>query len=99
MYDWNRLEFEWDEEKAALNWKKHGVDFRDAALVFNDENYLEFYDADHSDYEDRYNIIGKVDDILFVVYTERKTRIRIISARIATPQERRWYHDREIFYY
>ena len=82
-----------------MNRKKHGIDFRDAALLFNDENYLKFYDAEHSDDEDRYNIIGKVGEILFVVYTERKTRIRIISARIATPQERRWYYDREIFDY
>ena len=99
MRDWVSLEFEWDEEKNAMNRKKHGIDFRDAALVFNDENYLEFYDAEHSDDEDRYNIIGKVGEILFVVYTERKTRIRIISARIATPLERRWYYDREIFDY
>ena len=45
LRDWVSLEFEWDEEKNAMNRKKHGIDFRDAALVFKDENYLEFYDA------------------------------------------------------
>ncbi len=86
--------FEWDEEKAAANLIKHGISFQDAILVFNDENYIEFYDAAHSVYEDRYNIIGMVEDVLFVVYTERRNRTRIISARIATPYERRLYYDR-----
>ena len=85
--------FEWDEEKNAANIKKHGIDFEDAILVFNDEYYVEFYDDAHSIDEDRYNVIGMVDDVLFVVYTERKQRIRIISARLATPTERRLYHD------
>lgn len=91
--------FEWDEEKAALNLKKHGIDFRDAALVFNDENRIEIFDAAHSDYEERYNTIGMVFDILFVVYTERRSRTRIISARIATPKERRMYNDRHLYDY
>ena len=86
--------FEWDEEKAAANLKKHGVDFHDAVRVFNDLDRIEFYDATHSDEEDRYNTIGMVDDILYVVYTERKFRTRIISARLATKQERRMYYDR-----
>ena len=94
MRKWNELEFEWDEEKAAANWKKHGVDFRDAVRVFSDPFRKELYDAAHSDgYEDRYNTIGMVRDILFVVYTERGERVRVISARKATPKERRWYRD------
>ncbi len=88
------LLFEWDEEKNTTNVQKHGIDFNDAILVFNDENYVEFYDAAHSIEEDRYNVIGLVHDVLFVVYTERKETIRIISARIATPSERRLYFDR-----
>ena len=88
--------FEWDEEKNAANRKKHSIDFRDAVLVFNDPNAIEFYDAAHSIYEDRYNIIGMVDHVLFVVYTERKERVRIISARLATNVERRWYDDRNL---
>ena len=94
-----QVQFEWDEDKAALNLKKHGVRFETAALVFNDENRIEFYDSAHSVFEDRYSTIDKVDEILFVVYTERKSLTRIISARIATPAERRMYHDRELFHY
>ena len=93
------MQFEWDAEKAALNFKKHGVRFETAALVFNDENRIEFFDDAHSDFEERYNTIGKVDEILFVVYTERKFLTRIISARIATPSERRMYDDRKLFHY
>ena len=44
----NRLLFEWDDEKAAINLKKHGVSFRTAALVFYDENRIEMYDSEHS---------------------------------------------------
>lgn len=90
---WNELEFEWDEDKAAANWKKHGVDFRDAVRVFSDPFRKEMYDAAHSTDEDRFNTIGRVRDILFVVHTECGERTRIISARRATPRERRWYHD------
>ena len=93
MRKWNELEFEWDEDKAAANWKKHGVDFRDAVRVFSDPFRKEFYDAAHSGEEDRYNTIGMVRDVLFVVYTERGEATRIISARKATPRERRWYDD------
>ena len=91
---WNKLEFEWDDEKAAANLKKHGVDFWDAARVFDDDYRIEYYDAEHSGEEDRYNTIGLVDDILFVVYTERRETIRIISARHANRKERRQYYDR-----
>ena len=90
--------FEWDDEKAAANLKKHGVDFQRAVLVFSDFNRIEFYDTAHSGDEDRYNTIGMVDDILYVVYTERRDRIRIISARPATKPERRLYYDRYLFY-
>ncbi|MBQ6927914.1 MAG: BrnT family toxin [Oscillospiraceae bacterium] len=87
------MQFEWDEEKAALNLSKHGIDFRDAARVFYDINRIEWYDAAHSIDEDRYNTIGKVRNVIFVVYTERRDRTRIISARKATPNERRMYED------
>ena len=61
--------------------------------MFDDENRIEIYDYEHSIDEDRYNTIGLVHDILFVVYTERKDRLRIISARLATAMERRLYYD------
>ena len=85
------LEFEWDEEKEQLNIKKHGVSFRTAAKVFGDMDRIEIYDEAHSMDEDRYITIGWAEDVLFVVYTERSPRIRLISARLATAEERRMY--------
>lgn len=88
------LKFEWDEDKAALNLKKHKVSFEDAAFVFQDENRVEFFDAEHSDdNEDRYVAIGMVGSVLFVVFTERRDAIRIISARKANALERSYYYD------
>ena len=86
--------FVWDDEKAAINLKKHGVSFETASLVFYDENRIEMYDSEHSINEDRYNTIGMVEDVLFVVYTERKQYLRIISARPATKKERSMYYER-----
>ena len=76
--------FEWDEEKNRINLEKHGIDFETAMLVFNDLQRIEIYDVEHSTNEDRYNTIGMVHDVLFVVYTERNENIRLISARLAT---------------
>ena len=87
------MKFEWDEEKNRINKLKHGIDFNIAIHVFDDENRIEIYDIEHSTDEDRYNTIGLVHDILFVVYTERRDRLRIISARLATERERRLYYD------
>ena len=88
------IKFEWDEEKNKLNYKKHGIRFESAVLVFDDEYRIDLYDEAHSEFEDRFNTIGMVDDVLFVVYTERMDRIHLISARIATEWERRLYYDR-----
>ena len=88
--------FEWDDEKARANIKKHGIDFETAARVFADENRLEIYDEEHSEDEDRYITIGMIDNVacvVMVVYTERGEAIRLISARKATSQERRMYYD------
>lgn len=87
------MEFEWDEQKEKLNIQKHHISFNIAKKVFNDINRLEIYDIQHSFVEDRYNTIGMVEDILFVVYTERKEKIRLISARLATEKERSLYYD------
>lgn len=86
------LDFEWDEEKEKLNIKKHGISFSTAALVFDDEDRIEIYDAVHSLEEDRYITIGSVGKILFVVYTNRDSSIRLISARLANERERRLYY-------
>lgn len=94
----NNQTFEWDSDKADLNWRKHGVRFDVAANVFKDENRIERFDDENSDYEDRYITIGKVDKILFVVYTERYDVTRLISARPATAKERRDYYAGEESY-
>lgn len=91
------LKFVCDSEKAEKNWQKHGVKFRNAALAFFDENLIEDYDDFHSDDEERYKIIGKVEKILVVIYTERGDRNRIISARLADKRERSDYYEQ--FYY
>lgn len=92
------MKFEWDEEKNLINKKKHNISFETAAYVFQDENYIEMYDFEHSFEEDRYIAIGCVGDVLFVVFTERKETIRLISARLATETERRLYYDQDIYY-
>lgn len=88
------MEFEWDERKAAINERKHGISFRRAVNVFDDVNRIEFYDEVHSINEERWVTIGRAGRILFVVYTEREygNKIRIISARLATAEERRMYY-------
>lgn len=92
------MKFEWDEDKNQLNLKKHGIDFETAMLVFHDPQRIEIYDAEHSMVEERYNTIGMVNDVLFVVYTERKDNIRLISARIATKKERSIYYDTDSYF-
>ena len=83
---------EWDDNKAELNYKKHGIRFRVAARIFLDDNRIDIYDELHSDYEDRWKVIGKVRDILAVIYTERGEKYRIISARYATSEEEDEYY-------
>src|SRR5262249_50018109 len=86
-------DFEWDERKAASNLDKHGVSFEQATLAFDDA--FAWVEQDHTeDYgEDRFILIGcALHSILYVVYTERGERIRIISAREAYDYERRDYY-------
>jgi len=90
--------FEWDEDKNLSNQEKHKISFETAALVFNDRAHIEMYDFEHSIEEDRYIAIGKVGNVLFVVFTERGERIRLISARLATAAERRLYYDQNVSY-
>lgn len=89
------LQFEWDDEKEQSNVEKHGVDFDTAVKVFFDPNRIEYYDKSHSTDEDRFITIGFAGKLLFVVYTERKENVRLISARLATNSERRRYYDRK----
>lgn len=87
------MEFEWDENKNTVNKEKHGISFETAVLVFNDSERIEMFDRLHSTKdEERYITIGKAGKVLFVVFTERKERKRIISARLANKEERRLYY-------
>ncbi len=87
------MKYEWDKEKAESNLKKHGVDFSEAATVFDDLFYVDFYDPKHSGGEHRFLIIGEsnLQRFLIISYAERDDKIRIISARELTPKERRNY--------
>jgi uncharacterized protein len=88
------LEFEWDPRKAELNLKEHGVSFDEATTVFRDTLSITIADPDHSA-EDRFVDIGMSHrgQLLVVSYTERKDRIRIISARPPTRAERKSYEE------
>lgn len=83
--------FEWDEAKARLNWRKHGVSFADAAR-FDFVDALEIESVNGASQEVRMVKLGKVGRVLHViVYTERQGKIRVISFRKATAAERRFY--------
>jgi uncharacterized DUF497 family protein len=87
--------FEWDEDKAKANLRKHGISFDEATTVFLDPFSATITDPDHSTGEQRYVDVGSSerDRVLVVVYTERGARIRIISCRKATPAERKAYEE------
>jgi uncharacterized protein len=85
--------FEWDEDKATLNARKHGVLFPVATRVFADQLGFELLIDHPRRDEERWNFLGLVDGRLLVVtYTMRGKVTRIISARFATARERRGYH-------
>ena len=91
------LRFEWHEQKAIENLRKHGVSFEEAKSVFNDPFAITIADPEHSTDEDRFVDIGLSSEgqVLVVVYTERGENIRIISSRKATRAERSTYERRE----
>lgn len=85
--------FEWDDEKALRNLKIRGLSFEEARTVFEDPYSITQRDELNSEFEERFMTIGLslISRVLFVVHTERIERIRIISAREATPTERAVY--------
>ena len=89
------LIFEWDPEKARENEQNHEVTFAEASEVFDDDHSSSAPDPDHSLAENRYLIFGvsRGGRFLVVSYTEREDRIRLISARLMTPRERRAYEQ------
>lgn len=90
------LIFEWNENKANENLKKHGVSFDEAKTVFNDPFSVTIYDPDHSIDEDRYIDIGLSSKgrLIVVSYLEQDGKIRIISSRKATKKEKRDYEKK-----
>lgn len=89
------MHFEWDEDKNLANQRKHGISFEEAQQLFTlNADYLEVFDHDHSDKEDRFIAIGPVvRGIIMVVFTERDDEtIRIISARPATQREKQMFY-------
>ena len=91
-------EFEWDDDKASSNLKKHKVSFDEGATAFNDPLVANIPDPDHSENEDRFIVIGTSarGNLLVVVFTVRNERIRIISCRKATKTERKIYENIKI---
>ncbi len=89
------MEFEWDPEKAAVNARKHGVTFQEAATVFGDPLAITFGDPDHSTNENRYITFGLSlgKRLLVVSHTDRKDRTRIVSARPMGRREKRIYEE------
>jgi uncharacterized DUF497 family protein len=89
------MEFEWDSEKAASNFSKHGVSFPEAMTIFGDPLEIMIADPDRSPDEFRFVSIGMsaAGRLLVVAYTEREGRTRLISVREATRRERRQYES------
>jgi uncharacterized protein len=90
------LRFEWDQRKAALNLKKHGVSFQEATSVFADTLSITVPDPDHSASAIRFLDLGLShrSRLLVVSYTERGGIIRIISARHASRSEQKEYENK-----
>jgi len=93
--------FSWDPAKAASNQAKHGISFEIAATVMHDPLALSRYDVEHSEEEERWVTLGSSNTgaLLVVVHTFAETsateaHVRLISAREATPNERRQYEGR-----
>jgi hypothetical protein len=92
------LRFEWDDGKSISNKRKHGVSFEEAQTIFFDDSAIEYADPAHSNAEDRFLMLGRSYQLRVLVVChclrESETVIRIISARKATPKERRVYARR-----
>lgn len=88
--------FSWDEEKNKSNIKKHGLSFTIAMHVFEDPLYVDIYDEEHSDDEERHKIIGLVGCVICVICVIGEIETRIISCRKATKEEEKFYYDTTI---
>jgi len=92
----NIVRFEWDKGNFEKSYKKHGVLSNEAEEIFLDEEILILEDTEHSKQEERFEAIGKIikGRILFLAFTVRKDKMRIISARTANEKERRLYEKK-----
>ena len=90
------MQFEWDEDKALANAKKHRVSFDQAQEIFNDPRAVPYEDLEHSaDDETRYVMIGMSSiGLLFVSFTYRDKVVRLISARRAEKWMMKVYEDK-----
>lgn len=91
------MRFEWDPEKAASNFAKHGVSFEEASTVFGDPMATTVGDPEHSVGEERWLTTGlsRQHRVVIVWHTDRGCIVRIIGARLATSNERRAYESGE----
>jgi len=89
------LKFEWDDKKANINRRKHGITFEEATTAFADKLSITIDDPLHSQDEDRLILIGMSKQLktLVVIHVERGDIIRLISARKATKQEQNFYEE------
>ena len=90
------MRFQWDDAKDLLNREKHGISFEEARRLFESGvDYLEIFDSEHSDFEDRFIAIGPIEQgLVVIVYTEREEDIiRIIGARWANTREQSLYRS------
>lgn len=100
-YSIGHYRFIWDENKNLKNIARHGINFKTAAHVFNDSLRIEVIDENHSENEPRFDTIGLVEQVLFVVYCDQdiydiSSEIRFISARPATKKEIQLYNELSI---
>jgi len=91
----NEITFAWDERKNRENQRKHSISFEEATTIFADENARLIHDPEHSQSEDRFILLGFSSKLRILVvmhaYRQDEKEVRIISARKATPKERKQY--------
>ena len=95
--DLNKIEgFEWDEGNVNKSWNKHKVYYKEAEEIFFDKNLTISQDIKHSKVEDRFQCLGKTNNnrLLFISFTLRRGRIRVVSARPASRKERNKYEKK-----
>lgn len=97
MTDLSKIKrFEWDKGNTDKSYQKHGITPNESEEIFLDENLKVVKDLKHSQTEERFIALGKTfkRKFLFVVFTIRKNKIRVVSARKANPKERRKYEQK-----